>query len=139
MGSAYRDVHAGFSNFKAAETVDDGDAMDGEIFVEMRGDLLNLGQGHGLVSLVFEIEGAAVLGMVADASVKDDDGAIGIPANEGCQCERVYGFVNNRDYIRGRGGHGYTSAATYGGQEGNFITSRKGSVPGREFLITGGD
>ena len=94
MGSAYRDVHAGFSNFEPAETVNHGDAMNGKVIVEVRGDLLNFGQSHGLVCVVLEVEGAAVFGMVADESVKDNNGAIFIAANIRCQSDRVYGFVN---------------------------------------------
>ena len=139
MGGAYGDVHAGFCNFEAAKAVDYGDAMDGEVIVKVRCDLLNLGQGHGLICFVLEVEGAAVFGMVADEAVKDNDGAIIIAANMGRQCNRVDGFVNQRSDISGGRRHGYTSATTYGREEGNFIAGMKSGVPGRELLIAGGD
>ena len=94
MGGAYGDVHAAFSNFEPAETVNQGDAMDGKVIVEVRGDLLNFGESHGLVCFVLEVEGAAVFGMVADESVKDNNGAIFIAANIGCKSVAIYGFVN---------------------------------------------
>lgn len=77
--------------------------------------------------------------MVADESVKDDNGAIFIAANIGCENDRVYGFVNKRSDISGWRHHGYTSAAAYGRQEGNFVASVKGGVPRCELPIAGGD
>jgi hypothetical protein len=53
------------------------------------GDLLNFGQGHGLVGFVLEVEGAAVFGMVADEPVKDNDGAVCAAANISCQSDWV--------------------------------------------------
>ena len=139
MRSTYCDVHAGFSNFESAKAVDHSDTMDGKLVVEVRGDFLNFGQCHGLVSLVLEVEGTAVFGMVADESVKDNNGAVAIPANISCQGGRVNGFVNQRSDIGGRGGHRYTSATAYRRQEGNFVASMKDGIPRREFLIAGGD
>jgi hypothetical protein len=139
VGSAYRDVHAGFSNFEPAKAVDHGNAMDGKLIMDVSGDLLNFGKGHGLVSLVLEVQGAAVFGMVADESVEDHHGAVSIPANISRQSNRVYGLVNERNDISRGGGHGYTSATTYGGQEGYFIASTKNGVPWCELLIAGRD
>jgi hypothetical protein len=119
--------------------MDHGDSMDGKLLVELRGDLLNFGQCHGLVSFVLEVKGAAVFGMVANESVKDNNGALAIPANIGCQCNRVYGVVNQLGDIWGGGGHGYTSPTAYRGQEGNFIAGMKDGVPRRELLIARGD
>jgi hypothetical protein len=113
--------------------------MDGKLIVEVRGDLLNLGQSHGLVSLVLEVEGAAVSGMVADESVKDNYRAVSIAANLSSQGGRIYGFVNQRSDIGGGRRHGYTSATAYGWQEGNFIASMKNGVPRCELLIAGRD
>src|SRR6202051_2687401 len=45
MRGTYFYVHAGFSDFEAAKAVDHGNAMDGKLVVEMRGDLLNFCQG----------------------------------------------------------------------------------------------
>jgi len=136
---AYRDVHAGFSDFEPAQAVDHDDAVDGKRFVEVGGDFLNFSQCHGLVSLVLEVEGAAVLGMVADESVKDNDGAICVASNKSCQTNGVYGLVKQRNDIRRGGGHGYTSATAYGWQEGNFIAGMKDGVPWSELLIARGD
>jgi len=137
--STYRDVHTGFSNFEPAKAVDHGDAMDRELVVQVRGDLLNFGQCHRLVSLVLEVQGAAIFGMVADEPVKDNHRAVAVPANISCQSKRVYGLENQLGDIRGGGGHGYTSATAYRRQEGNFIASMKDGIPRREFLIAGGD
>lgn len=139
MRSAYRNIHAGFSNFESAETVNQGDAMDGKVNVDVGGDLLNLGESHGLVCFVLEVERATIFGMVADEAVKDNNGAIFIAANIGCKSIAIYGFVNQRSDISGGRRHGYTSAAAYGRQEGNFVASVKGGVPRGELLIAGGD
>jgi hypothetical protein len=77
--------------------------------------------------------------MVAHESVEDNNGAVSIAANISCQGDRVYGFVNQRSDIGGGCCHGYTSAAAYRRQEGNFIASMKNGVPWRELLIAGGD
>ena len=139
MRGAYRDIHAGFSDFEAAEAVDQGDAMDGKVIVEIRGDLLDFGESHGLVCFVLEVEGAAVFGMVADESVKDNHGAIPVAANISRESDWVYSFLNQRCNVGGGGGHGYTSATAYRRQEGNFIASMKNGIPRRELLIAGGD
>ena len=68
--------------------------MDGKVIVEVRGDFLNFNERHGLVSLVLKVESAAVSGMVADEAVKDNNGAIFIAANIGCQSVVIYEFVN---------------------------------------------
>jgi hypothetical protein len=119
--------------------VDYGEAMDGKVIVDVGGDLLNFGQSHGLVCFVLEVEGAAVFGMIADESVKDNNSAIFIAANIRCESGRVYGFVNQRSDISGGRRHGYTSAAAYGRQEGNFIAGVKSGVPRCELLIAAGD
>ena len=139
MGSTYRDVHAGFSKFEASETVDHGDAMNGKLVVEMRGDLLNFGQGHGLVRFVFEVEGAAILGMVADKSVEDNNGAVCVAANISGESDWVDGLVNQRCDIGGGSGHRYTSATADRWEEGNFIAGVKKGVPRSELLVARGD
>jgi len=139
VGGANGDVYAGFADFEAAKAMDHGDAIDGKLLMKVRGDLLNFSQSHGLVGLVLEVEGAAVLGVVADESVKDDYGAVFMGANISCQGDRVYGFVNQQSDIGGGDGHGYTSATAYRRQEGNFVAGMQNSVPRRELLIAGGD
>ncbi len=139
MRGAYRDVHAGFADLEAAKAVDYGDAMDRELIMEVRGDLLNFDKSHGLVCFVLQVESATIFGMVADEAVKDNNGAIAVAANMSCERGWVYGFVNQHsDISRGRG-HGYTSAAAYGREEGNFVAGMKSRVPRCELLITGGD
>lgn len=139
MRGAYRDVHAGFADLETAEAVNHRDEVDLKVIVEVRGDLLNFGESHGLVRFVLQVESAAIFGMVADEAVKDNNGAIFIAANIGCKSVAIYGFVNQRSDIGGRRGHGYTSAAAYGRQEGNFVASVKGGVPRGELPIAGGD
>ena len=105
MSGADGDEDAGFSNFESAEPVDDENAMDSELFVDVRGDFLDLGDGHGFVRFVFEIEGAAVSGMVADEPVEDDHGAICALADMAGKNGGIYGSVNKLDFIGGRRRH----------------------------------
>lgn len=121
--------------------MDHGNTVDGELTVDAGGDFLDFGEGHGFVGLVVEVEGTVIFGMIADKSVKNDDGAVFVAADMGSQRDWIDGFVNERSDVRGsrRGGHGYTSATTYWRKEGNLITGMKDGIPGGELLVAGGD
>lgn len=119
--------------------MDHGDEMDGELSAEVGGDLLHFGQGHGFVSLILEVKGAAILGMVTNEAVEDDYGAVAVAANMSCQGLGVYRLVNQSSDIGEGGVHECSSATAYGREEGDFIARVKNGVPGRELLIAGGD
>ena len=94
MRSADGDEDAGFADLQAAQSVRDGDAIDCESFVDGDGDLADFGYGHGLVGFVIEIEGAAAVGLIADATVKGNYGAISLATNVGDQSLVVDGLGN---------------------------------------------
>jgi hypothetical protein len=52
------------------------DAMDAIFFVELRADFAHFGEGHGLVGFVVEVEGGAVVGLIADETIEGDCGAV---------------------------------------------------------------
>src|SRR6202035_1062167 len=128
-----------FAYFEAAQAVNDGEAMNSEFFADVRGDFLNLGDGHGLVGLVLQVTSAAIVGMVAHKSIKNDDGAVCASTNVGGKGRGAYGSVNEFDNVAGSSGHADRSAAAHGGQESNFIAGVKSGVPGGEFAIAGCD
>lgn len=55
MRSADGNEDTGVTNFQPAEAVNDGEAMDGEFFVDQRADLAHFSEGHGFVGLVLKI------------------------------------------------------------------------------------
>ena len=73
MRGADGDKYAGFSDFEAAQAVDDGHPMDAELFVELRGDFSHFGQGHGFVGLVIEVERGAIVGLIADEAIEGNE------------------------------------------------------------------
>src|ERR1700694_1161226 len=70
MSGADGDEDAGFADFESAEAVDNGNAGNGEFFVQLGGDLMHFGEGHGFVSFIVEIERGAVVGLIADETVE---------------------------------------------------------------------
>jgi hypothetical protein len=108
MRSADGDEHAGFADFQAAQAVGDGYAVDGEFFVDGGRDFADFGQGHRLVGFVIEIKSAAAVGLVADASVKSDDGTVAGHADMVDQGGAVDRLANQLEQIFGglRSGHG---------------------------------
>ncbi len=107
MRCADGDEDAGFADFEPAEAVGDSDAINGEERVKRGGDFAHFLEGHGFVGFVFEIERFATVGLVADAAVEGDDGAVfGLAhvANEGISGD---GFADEEDeVIVGGEGHG---------------------------------
>jgi len=78
---AYGDKDARVTNFKATESVGDGDRIDGKLHVKRRGDFSHLFERHGFVGFVFKVERSAAVGAIANAAVESYDGAIMRPAN----------------------------------------------------------
>jgi len=76
MSGADGDKDAGLADFEAAEAMNDCETVDGELLMDARSDFMELGEGHGFVRFVFEIESTAIFGVVADEAVKSDDGAV---------------------------------------------------------------
>src|SRR5882762_852057 len=131
---------AGFPDFEAAEAMDDGDAVNGEFFVEMGGDFAHFGEGHRLVGLVVEIEGRATVRLIADKAVEGDDSAVFGRADLADKGGHVDGDAYQlADVVVGGRVHGEALAAADGRQEGDFVAGTEGRVPGSEFLIAGGD
>src|SRR6202012_3401248 len=89
MRRADRDEDAGLADFETAETMRDSDAINGEFSVKVGGDIAQLGERHRFVGFVFEVERAPAMGIVTDATVEGDDGAIGISAN---MADKSYGI-----------------------------------------------
>ena len=76
MAGSDNDEHTGVAYFVMAEAVDDGDAMDAESRARLYAQLAQLAKGHFFIALVIEVESGAPAAVVADAAVKDDDGAV---------------------------------------------------------------
>ncbi len=76
MSRADCDEDAGFADFETAEAMNDCHAVNGEFFVELGGDLMHFGEGHGFVRFVVEIERGPIVGLIADEAVEGDDGAV---------------------------------------------------------------
>ena len=132
------DKHTGFANFEPAEPVGHGEAMDAIFFVKLRADFAHLGERHGLVSFVVEIERRAVVGFVADETVEGDRGAVFGCAHVVNKPGRVDALAYELEnvFVK-RGGHTRESAATDWWEEGNFVAGAERSVPGGKLLVAG--
>jgi hypothetical protein len=140
VGRADGDEDAGFADFEAAETMDDGDAVDFVFFVEKGGDFAHFGEGHGFVGFVVEVERGAIVGLIADEAVESDDGAVFGGADVADEHGEVNGLtLELADVVVEGRGHRDALAAAHGRQEGDFVAGAERSVPGGEFLIAGGD
>jgi hypothetical protein len=146
------DEYRGFFDFEPAKPMGNRDAVDGEFFVECRGDFSDFGDSHGFVGLVVEVEGAAAVGVVADAAVESDDSAVGGGAHMVDQRGDIDWLADEEDEIagggvvcggvcrlgrRGRhgGGLGARLAATHGRKEGYFVAGEKRGGPSGELLV----
>src|SRR6266850_396310 len=76
VSGADSDEDARFTDFETAEAMDDGNAVNGEFFVELGRDFSHFGKGHGFVSFVVEIECGPTMRLIADEAIKGDDGAV---------------------------------------------------------------
>lgn len=140
MGRADGDEDAGFADFEAAETMNDGHAVDAIFFVELGADFAHFGEGHGFVGFVIEIERGAVVGLVADETIEGDDGAVRGRAHVAAEGGEIDGLAHQLvDVVVDGFGHGSALAAAHGRKEGDFVAGMERRVPGGEFLVAGSD
>jgi len=81
VGSADGDEDAGFADLQTTEAVNDGYAMDGELFMQSTADFFHFGEGHGFVGFVVKIESGTAMRLVAHEAVESDDGTVLICAD----------------------------------------------------------
>ena len=139
-GSAVRsancDEDAGFANFQAAEAVRNGYAVDRELGVNFGRNLTHFGERHRFVGFIVQVQSAATMGLIANAPVEGDDGAVRARANTLNKRVRVDGFVDKQNKVAaGRGGHPLASAAAYRREKGDFVAGIEWRAPRREFLV----
>jgi hypothetical protein len=140
MRGADGDEDAGFANFQAAEAVGDGDTVDGEFFVDLGADFVDLGEGHGFVGFVVEIERGAAVRVVANAAVEGDDRAVFGGADVANQGRGVDGLANEGEEVGvGWAGHAVYLAAAHGRQERDFVAGMERRAPSGKFLVARGD
>lgn len=130
------DEHAGFADFQAAEAVNDGYAMDAMSLMKLGADFAHLGEGHGFVSFVFEVERGAIMRLVADKAIESDDGAVLRSPDVLDEPRCVDRFANQlKNVMVERCGHGCVSSAADGRQKGHFVAGMERRIPRSEFLI----
>src|ERR1700730_11886657 len=117
----------------------DGDTVNGEFFMNLVTDFVDLGQSHGFVGFVVEIERAAAVRVVADAAIEGDHGTVFGGADVSDQGRRVDGLANQSEEVGiGSTIHAITFPAAHGGKERDFITGMERRAPSGEFLVAGG-
>src|SRR6266446_931289 len=127
VGGADDDEDAGFADLEAAEAVDHGDAMDAVFFVELRADFAHFGEGHGFVGFVVEVKGWAIVGLVADETVEDDDGAVFGRAHVAGERGHVDRLAHQLiDVIVGERRHGVRQPPLTGGRKATSSPERSG-------------
>jgi hypothetical protein len=143
-GSMWRadgDEDAGLADFESAEAMRDGDAIDCELCVNVGGDFAQLRERHRFVGFVIKVERAAAVGIVADAAVEGDDGAVGIGADVADERSGIDRMAAELDeVVGGSGGHAgvrLTLTAADGREEGYFIAGLEQSRPSGKFAIAG--
>jgi len=105
MGGADGDEHAGFTYFEVAEPVKDGRTVDSVGVMEVRADLAHLGERHGFVGFIFQVQSAAAVGLVAHEAIEGNDGAILIGAHVAGRSVRVNRCTQQFAPVVGGGGH----------------------------------
>jgi hypothetical protein len=87
-----------------------------------------------------EVQGAAALGLIADASVKGDYGAIAGSADVVDQGGGVDWLADQLEqiFVGLRSEHGGELAATHGRKECDLVAGTERRVPGGEFPVAGG-
>jgi hypothetical protein len=139
MRGADGDEDARFADLKAAEAVDDGDAMNWKFGVDLGGDVADFGEGHRLVGFVIEVERGAAMGFVADAAVEGDDGAIFARADMADDGGHVDGLGDETEDVIAKRSHRGGLASADRGKKSDFIASAERSAPRGKFLIARGD
>ena len=116
-----------------------GHTVNRELGVNFGGDLTHLGEGHGFVGFVVQVESAAAVRLVAYASIEGDDGAVRTGADMANERVGVDALMNKQDQVAaGRRGHQFSLAAAYWRKEGDFVAGIEGRTPGGEFPIARG-
>ncbi len=140
MGRTDGDEDAGLADLEAAKAMGDGDAIDGEFFVELCGDFPHFGESHGVVGFVVEEKRGAAVGLVADAAIESDDGAIGGSANMANEGRGINGILAEEDQVEIlRVGHAEASAAANGRKESDFVAREEQDIEGRKLAVAGSD
>ena len=98
--------------------MDDCEAMDCKVRVNVRGNFAQLGVGHRFVGFVFEIERALAFEIVAHESVEDDCRAIFKRFEVEQDFARLDGFADEKDDVFINRG---LLAAAYRREEGDFV------------------
>jgi len=141
MRGANGDKHAGFTDLEVAEAVENRHAVDGVGVMQVRADFAHLGERHGFVGFIFQIEGAASVGFIAHEAIECDDGAILIGAHvvyrNACVNRRSQQFAPVVGGCRGHRELASTSADRR--KKGNVIASGKRRLPGSKLLVAGSD
>lgn len=134
------DEDGGFADFQTAKAMDDGDAMDGEFFVQLRANLAHFRESHRFVGFVLEVKSRAIAGLVADETVEGDGRAVFGSANVARERGHVNGPAHQPvDVIVDGCGHGGASAAAHGREERDFIAGMKRGIPRGKFLVARSD
>src|SRR3989442_14948038 len=82
-----------------------------KLAMELGANLTHLGKRHGLVSLIFEKQGAAAGRVVADTAIEGDDGAVVIGADETRESHWIDRLVGDAEKVLFAGGHGGGTSA----------------------------
>ncbi len=139
MRGADSDENTGFADFEAAEAMNDDDTMDSELCVEQLADFFHLGESHGFVRFVIEVQGAATMGFIADKPIEGNDGAILTGTEVANKCRHIDGGVKQGKTVVfcGGGGHGSGSTPTHRRKKRDCVRIRESSIPGSKLLISG--
>jgi hypothetical protein len=134
------DEDAGFADFKAAQAMDDGDTVNGEFSVDLRADFANFQESHGFVGFVIKIEGAAAMGMIANAAIEGYDCSVFVGPDMAHDRGGIDRFSDElEEIVLAWSGHRRKLTTAYRWKESNLIAGLDWSVPGGEFLVAGGD
>src|SRR5215471_16784743 len=76
MGRAHHHQHAGLANLQPAQTVYDPDVANREFLQRRLRQFFHLVDGHGIVSLIVEVQRCSSASVVADNAFKDDGSSV---------------------------------------------------------------
>jgi len=76
MRSADGDENAGLTDFHAAQAVNDRDAVNGKLLMNLCADFPHFRERHGFIGFVLEVQSGAPMRFIAHETVKGDDGSI---------------------------------------------------------------
>ena len=139
MRSGDGDEDAGFANIQVAEAVNDGEAMDSELFADELADFFHLGEGHRFVGLVLEIQRGTPMGFVADEAVEGNDCAVLAGTNVADHLRHIDGRVDQREVIvlSGNVGRWQVSAPANWWKKRDSIIVGEDRIPGSKLLVSG--